>query len=67
VRTGDAAHRAAFWRTLLWIARHQADWAHGEWHYALGDGAPAEVREAPFHNVRAVLRSLELLEARGPR
>ncbi len=67
VRTGDVRHRAAFWRTLLWITRRQADWAHGEWRYALGDGAPAEVREAPFHNMRAVLYALELLEARGPR
>jgi hypothetical protein len=67
VRTGDLAHRAGFWRTLLWIARRQADWAHGDWHFALGEGAPAGAKGSPFHTGRSVLRSLELLEARGRR
>lgn len=65
VRTGNAAHRAAFWRTLLWIARRQADWARGDWYYALGDGAPTGAKGSPFHTGRSVLRSLELLGAPG--
>jgi N-acylglucosamine 2-epimerase (GlcNAc 2-epimerase) len=64
VRSGNVAHRAAFWRTLLWIARRQADWAQGEWYYALGDGAPTGTKEAPFHTIRAVLYALELLQGR---
>jgi cellobiose epimerase len=65
VRTGNVTHRAAFWRTLLWIARRQADWAHGEWHNVLIDGVPSGIKEAPFHTVRAVLYALELLQGRS--
>jgi mannobiose 2-epimerase len=67
VRTGNAAHGAGFWRTLLWIARRQADWANGDWHPTIGEGAPPITKGAPFHTGRSVLRSLELLEARPRR
>jgi nucleotide-binding universal stress UspA family protein len=68
VRTGNLAHGAGFWRTLLWIARRQADWANGDWHPTIGEGAPPITKGSPFHTGRSVLRSLELLEARtrGP-
>ena len=64
VRTRDLGHGAGFWRTLLWIARRQADWANGDWYPTVLEGVPTNgPKGSPFHTGRSVLRSLELLEA----
>lgn len=62
VRTGEDAHWKAFWRTLRWILRNQADWALGDWHPSIPAGHPATTKASPFHPGRAVLYSLELLD-----
>ncbi|MEX1257902.1 MAG: AGE family epimerase/isomerase [Gemmatimonadota bacterium] len=69
--TGEASYYHCFSRTLDWVLTHQADWECGDWHAVIGeDGAPAGDKatnkngawKTPYHNGRAVLRCLELLE-----
>jgi len=55
-----------FSATLEWVVKRQADWRHGDWHWQIGtDGKPSGDKAAPwkgpYHNGRAVMRSLELL------
>jgi mannobiose 2-epimerase len=65
--TGEAPYYGVFSRTLDWIMRHQADWEFGDWHGEVGEdgtsrGDKASAWKTPYHNGRAVLRCLELLE-----
>ena len=69
-RTGDPRW-ARFYRGVLdWIERRQADWLHGDWHaFVWPSGAitgdKADEWKEPYHNGRAMLRCLELLEPRA--
>lgn len=68
--TGAAVCWQVFRATLDWITRYQADWTHGEWHaHIMPDGRPDEGDKAgpwksPYHNGRALLACLALLDAR---
>jgi cellobiose epimerase len=58
----------AFERTLSWIDRAQADWAGGEWHREIdaqghAHGAKVDRWKCPYHNGRAVLECLSLIDA----
>lgn len=64
--TGDEKYYAVFEKTLKWIADEQVDWEHGDWHAMLGGGPPqakAGPWKSPYHNGRAVLECLEILDA----
>jgi mannobiose 2-epimerase len=70
--TGDERYRQAYLGTLRWIESRQADWQHGDWHETvLPDGRPVGLKAAawkgPYHNGRAVLRSIEILTEMGVR
>jgi mannose/cellobiose epimerase-like protein (N-acyl-D-glucosamine 2-epimerase family) len=63
--TGDAQYYAVFERTLDWIMKEQADWEHGDWHEYVGArpaGPKAGPWKSPYHDGRAVLECLELLD-----
>jgi mannobiose 2-epimerase len=65
--TGDDAYATAFYRTLEWIQRRQVDWEHGEWHAEIGtDGKPrgdkAGIWKGPYHNGRAMIDALAILD-----
>ena len=62
VRTGDRRHHAAFWRTLRWILRRQADWRQGDWFPSIPAVDDGTTKASPFHPGRAVLYCLELLD-----
>ncbi|HEY6598829.1 MAG TPA: AGE family epimerase/isomerase [Pseudomonadales bacterium] len=62
----------AFVRTLDWINRHQVDWERGEWYLRVDDaGVPSGNKaherstawKCPYHNARAMLRCIELIDA----
>jgi cellobiose epimerase len=62
--TSDAKYARCFLHTLSWIATHQTDWEHGEWHavidvHAESSGNKAGPWKAPYHGLRAVLECLE--------
>ncbi len=63
--TGDEKYYTVFEKTLQWIADEQADWEHGDWHAWIG--GPPEGKsgpwKSPYHNGRAVLECLEILDA----
>jgi len=64
IATSDEKYARCFLRTLSWIATHQADWEHGEWHplideHGAASGNKAGPWKAPYHGVRAVLECLE--------
>jgi mannobiose 2-epimerase len=63
--TGDARHYEVFEKTLDWIMKRQADWEHGDWHDFVGQRPPgpkAGPWKSPYHNGRAVIECLEILE-----
>src|SRR5262245_50022811 len=69
--TGDAGYRGYFQRTLDWIWECQADWQHGDWHMVVDrhgtpSGNKAHAFKTPYHNGRAVLRCLALLDEKPP-
>ena len=49
------------------IAEHQADWENGDWHAWIGGRSEGKSGpwKSPYHNGRAVIRCLELLEELG--
>jgi mannose/cellobiose epimerase-like protein (N-acyl-D-glucosamine 2-epimerase family) len=54
--------------TLEWIESGQVDWKHGEWHAFVPPrgkpyGKKADAWKGPYHSGRAVIHSLEVLEA----
>ena len=64
--TGEARYFDNFSRTLDWIVTRQADWIRGDWYAEITPGGAvagdkAGVWKSPYHNGRAVLRSLEIL------
>lgn len=67
--TAFPAYLACFQNTLQWIESFQADWAGGEWHaritpWGFVRGDRAGPWKTPYHNGRAVIECLELLEGR---
>jgi cellobiose epimerase len=70
--TGDERYRDAFTRTLQWIDKGQVDWKNGDWHETiLSDGSARGLKayawKGAYHNGRAMLRCLELLDEMGVR
>jgi mannobiose 2-epimerase len=64
--TGDEKYYAVFEKTLEWIVEEQADWVHGDWHAMIGAGPQQNKSgpwKSPYHNGRAVLECLEILDA----
>lgn len=66
--TGDPLYLSVFMGTYDFIERHQVDWVHGEWHGRITPCGPAAEDKAHlgktgFHNGRAMLECLALLEA----
>jgi mannobiose 2-epimerase len=64
--TGEDVFSSVAQRTVDWVVRRQADWSGGEWYEAVEpDGSVSPGRGdawgSPYHNGRALLRSLELL------
>jgi mannobiose 2-epimerase len=69
-QTRDARYREYFERTLDWVWDHQADWRHGDWHMVVDSrgrpsGDKAHAFKTPYHNGRAILTCLELLDGTG--
>jgi mannobiose 2-epimerase len=66
--TMDDVYWGCFRRTLNWIATHQVDWLHGEWHARVEkerkpSGDKAGEWKCPYHTGRAVLQCVEILES----
>ncbi len=64
---GEERYWQVFAQTLDWIEKHQVDWQHGDWHATISeDGQPegdkAGPWKGPYHNGRALLECLRLLE-----
>jgi mannobiose 2-epimerase len=69
--TREETYFRCFSRTLDWIASHQVDWEHGEWHARLRGrrsttDPKADAWKGPYHNSRAMIHCLELLAAIAP-
>lgn len=63
--TGDEQYYDVFDKELGWIVDKQADWEHGDWHDFVGERPPslkAGPWKSPYHNGRAVLECLEILD-----
>jgi len=65
--TGNAAYGRHYLSVFEWIERHHVDWQHGDWHAVVPrsrslDNGKAGVWKSPYHNGRAVIRCLELLQ-----
>jgi mannose/cellobiose epimerase-like protein (N-acyl-D-glucosamine 2-epimerase family) len=70
--TNDERYRDAFTRTLQWIDKGQVDWKNGDWHeMILPDGSARGLKayawKGAYHNGRAMLRCIELLDEMGVR
>ena len=69
--TGDDTYLDVFARTYDWIETRQIDWQRGEW-YAIvrpdgtPDGSKAYVWKAAYHNGRAIIECLQMLEPMMP-
>ncbi|MFC1717926.1 AGE family epimerase/isomerase [Candidatus Poribacteria bacterium] len=66
--TGDTLYFDCFTKTLDWIKEHQVDWENGDWFSSISEsgtasGSKASAWKSPYHNGRAVIQCLELLEA----
>ena len=66
--TGDMLYFDCFVKTLDWIKKHQVDWENGDWFSSRSEsgtasGGKAGAWKSPYHNGRAVIQCLELLEA----
>jgi len=65
--TRDTLYFDCFAKTLGWIMKHQVDWENGDWFPNISEsgkasGAKAGAWKSPYHNARAVIKCLELLE-----
>jgi mannobiose 2-epimerase len=62
--TGDERYYEVFEKCLRWIVEEQADWENGDWHAWVGGQSEAKAGswKSPYHNGRAVLECLEILE-----
>ena len=69
--TGDENYWSAFLNTYEWVERYQIDWENGDWHAHIApdgraSGAKAGRWKTPYHNGRAVIECLRLLESIAP-
>jgi N-acylglucosamine 2-epimerase (GlcNAc 2-epimerase) len=64
--THEEIYFDAYRRTLDWIIQGQVDWEHGEWfaraQYGKGWGDKADQWKDPYHDGRAMIVALELLD-----
>jgi cellobiose epimerase len=65
--TKEDSYLKCFCQTLDWIAKYQVDWQQGEWYMEiLPNGKPVGYKagawKGPYHNGRAMLQCLTLLE-----
>ena len=65
--TREPLYWNCFTLVLDWIVKHQVDWKHGDWYQMVDDkGKPSGVKagpwKGPYHNGRAMLRCLDLLD-----
>jgi mannobiose 2-epimerase len=65
--TGDVLYFDCFNRTLGWIMKNQIDWINGDWFSDISEsgepsGAKADAWKAAYHNGRAVMKCIELLD-----
>jgi cellobiose epimerase len=68
--TGEQLYWDCFSLILDWIVNRQVDWKHGDWYEIVYDdgrasGVKAGPWKAPYHNGRAMLRCLDLLDSRS--
>jgi mannobiose 2-epimerase len=66
--TGEPLYWDCFTLVLDWIVQHQVDWKHGEWYEMVDDegrasGVKAGPWKGPYHNGRAMLQCLDLLDS----
>ena len=66
--TGIKDYWNCFLQTLDWIDSYQADWTFGDWYEKVGaDGKPSGCKagpwKSPYHNGRAMLECLDLLDS----
>jgi len=65
---GDKLYFDCFAKTLDWIMRYQVDWENGDWFSNISEsgeasGSKAGPWKSPYHNGRAAIQCLELLES----
>jgi cellobiose epimerase len=65
--TDESRHADAFHRTLDWIVHRQVDWEHGDWHAEIAPdgttgGDKANAWKGPYHNGRAMIEAIEILD-----
>ena len=68
--TGDPPYAHFYLGLLEWIETRQADWQGGDWHAFIWPsgaitGDKADRWKTPYHNGRAMLRCIDLLEPAG--
>lgn len=66
-RYGDPRYLKIFDETLRWVAEHQVDWQRGDWFETIdpegrASGVKSGLWKSPYHNGRAMLECLALLE-----
>lgn len=66
--TGEQKYWDAFAATYRWIEGQQIDWQYGDWHSSIDEqgkasGGKANAWKSPYHNGRAVLECLRVLNA----
>jgi mannose/cellobiose epimerase-like protein (N-acyl-D-glucosamine 2-epimerase family) len=64
----DKAYPDCYRKTLDWITKRQADGDGGDWHETIREngtlgGSKAHAWKGPYHNGRAIIQCLEILEA----
>jgi mannobiose 2-epimerase len=68
---GDPRYANLYLATLAWIEERHVDWAGGDWHaYAHRNGTvsgdKAGLWKSPYHNGRAMMECLRLLQPGDP-
>jgi len=68
--TGDPRYARFYLGLLEWIETRQVDWQGGDWHAIIWPsgaitGDKADKWKTPYHNGRAMLRCIDLLEPAG--
>ncbi len=66
--TGDSLYFDCFKKTLDWIVNNQVDWENGDWFSSISEsgessGEKAGAWKSPYHNGRAILKSIELIDS----
>jgi cellobiose epimerase len=66
--TGDKLYFDCFTKTLDWITNHQIDWKNGDWFSDISEsgevsGSKAGAWKSAYHNGRAVIQCIDLLDS----